>query len=139
MLKSILPALLFALVATPALAGSVSVVVDLSDQKMYVKVNGWTKYQWDVSTARKGYRTPLGEFKPTRMHTTYYSKKYHNSPMPYSIFFYGGYAIHGTTSTKWLGRPASHGCVRLHPDNAEKLFSLVEKYGKDKTLIEVRS
>jgi hypothetical protein len=47
--------------------------------------------------------------------------------MPHSIFFHNGYAIHGTTEIKRLGRIASHGCVRLHPENAEKLYSLVAK------------
>ena len=55
--------------------------------------------------------------------------------MPYSIFFHGGYAIHGTTDIKNLGTVASHGCVRLHPDNAETLFKLVDKVGMKNTKI----
>ena len=47
--------------------------------------------------------------------------------MPYSIFFLRGYAIHGSYETKYLGRPASHGCVRLHPANAAALYSLVQQ------------
>ena len=57
------------------------------------------------------------------------------SPMPYSIFFYGGYAIHGTNYVKALGRPASHGCVRLHPSNAAALYSLVKQHGPGNTKI----
>ncbi len=124
---------------TPAMAAPVSVTVDISDQKMYVKVGYFTKYTWDVSTARSNYRTPIGSYQPTRMHERYYSKKYHNSPMPYSIFFYGGYAIHGTTDLARLGTPASHGCVRLDPKNAEKLFTLVKQNGADNTTIQIRS
>jgi lipoprotein-anchoring transpeptidase ErfK/SrfK len=52
----------------------------------------------------------------------WYSRKYDNSPMPYSVFFRGGYAVHGTSYVKQLGRPASHGCVRLPHAFAAKLF-----------------
>jgi lipoprotein-anchoring transpeptidase ErfK/SrfK len=55
----------------------------------------------------------------------WYSRKYDMSPMPNSIFFLGGYAIHGTGYVNGLGRPASHGCVRLAPGNAAALFNLV--------------
>lgn len=127
------------ILATPAAAAPVSVTVDISDQKMYVKVGHFTKYSWDVSTARSNYRTPTGSFQPTRMHERYYSRKYNNSPMPYSIFFHGGYAIHGTTDLARLGTPASHGCVRLDPSNAEKLFGLVKKNGAENTTIEIKS
>ena len=118
-------------------AANVRVKVDLSSQKMYVTVNGWRRHTWPVSTARRGYRTPVGNYRPTRTHKMWYSKKYHNSPMPYSIFFHGGYAIHGTKSIKRLGSPASHGCVRLHPDNARKLYKLVQTYGKYNTHISI--
>ena len=46
--------------------------------------------------------------------------------MPHSIFFSGGYAIHGSYEISRLGRPASHGCIRLHPSNAATLFALVQ-------------
>ncbi|MEP0454177.1 MAG: L,D-transpeptidase [Roseibium sp.] len=111
-------------------AGSVVAKIDLSDQRMRVYINGFPRHSWPVSTARSGYRTPIGTFKPGRMHERYFSKKYHNSPMPHSVFFYHGYAIHGTTAIKKLGSPASHGCVRLHPDNAKRLFPLIAKNGK---------
>jgi lipoprotein-anchoring transpeptidase ErfK/SrfK len=97
---------------------------------MIVYVDGRHAASWPVSTARRGYRTPTGTFRPGRMHRRYFSKKYHGSPMPYSVFFLGGYAIHGTNAVRALGRPASHGCVRLHTENARRLFSLIERYGK---------
>ncbi|WP_244266888.1 L,D-transpeptidase [Polycladidibacter stylochi] len=111
--------------------------MDISDQTMHVFVNGETKYFWLVSTARRGYRTPIGNFKPFRMHREYYSKKYHGSPMPYSVFFHGGYAIHGTDAIKALGRPASHGCIRLDPRDAEKLYWLIKTVGHQNTHIEI--
>ncbi|MBA5778460.1 L,D-transpeptidase [Stappia sp. F7233] len=114
----------------PARAGTVIARIDLSEQKMVVYVNGRRLQSWPVSTARRGYRTPTGTFRPGRMHRRYFSKKYHNSPMPWSVFFYGGYAIHGTDAVRSLGRPASHGCIRLHPANARHLYSLIQQHGK---------
>ena len=139
MLRRVFLLLFFGLLATPVFAAPVSVLIDISQQKMYVSVDGVAKYSWSISTARSGYRTPIGTYKPTRMHATYYSVKYDGAPMPYSIFFHGGYAIHGTTDLKRLGSPASHGCVRLHPSNASTLFSLVKRYGSKNTTIRVRS
>ncbi|MCV6546111.1 MAG: L,D-transpeptidase [Cohaesibacter sp.] len=122
----------------PTFAGTVKVKIDISEQKMKVLVNGKTRHSWPISTGRRGYRTPVGHFQPTRMHKRYFSKKYHGSPMPHSIFFYGGYAIHGTNAIKRLGRPASHGCIRLHPKNARKLFALVRNNGPRNTKISIQ-
>lgn len=109
--------------------------VSLSQQTMQVLVDGRPAFEWKVSTARKGYVTPTGTFKPTRMHEMWYSRKYDNAPMPYSVFFHGGYAVHGTDAVKRLGRPASHGCIRLHPDHAADFYSLVETFGPANTEI----
>ncbi len=133
---------LFVLVAAFATTGSaianVVVRVDLSSQRMDVSVNGSHYDSWRVSTGRKGYRTPTGSYRPKLLKRRHYSSKYHGSPMPYSIFFRGGYAIHGTNQTRALGRPASHGCIRLHPSNAAELFSLVRRYGRSRTRIVIR-
>ena len=115
--------------ATASLANRLVAHVDISNQTMTVKKDGRTIHRWRVSTARSGYRTPTGQWKPTRMHKMWYSRKYDMSPMPYSIFFYGGYAIHGTNAVKALGRPASHGCIRLDTDNARKLYQLTKQVG----------
>jgi lipoprotein-anchoring transpeptidase ErfK/SrfK len=114
---------------------AVQVEIDISDQVMSVRVNGWSYGKWKVSTARDGYHTPRGSWRPIALAKEYYSKKYDDAPMPNSIFFYGGYAIHGTYYLKSLGHPASHGCVRLAPDKATALFNLVKKYGMDATRI----
>lgn len=126
-----------ALVPAQALAATLEARIDISDQTMYVYRNGMLMHRWKVSTGRKGYRTPTGTYRPQRMYKRYYSRKYDNSPMPYSIFFRGGYAIHGTGSIKRLGRPASHGCVRLHPDHAARLYAMVERYGAGNTRIRI--
>lgn len=109
--------------------------VDLSSQRMTVTVNGVPSYSWPVSTARRGYVTPTGTYRPQRMYRSYFSRKYYNSPMPYSIFFRGGYAIHGSTAISQLGSPASHGCIRLHPGNAATLYALVQAHGPGDTVI----
>jgi lipoprotein-anchoring transpeptidase ErfK/SrfK len=103
--------------------------IDLSTQRMTVKVNGKAQYHWAVSTARPGYRTPIGSFRPKRLERVWYSSIYENAPMPHSIFFLGGYAIHGTNEVNNLGRPVSHGCVRLHTRNARTLYELVQMRG----------
>jgi lipoprotein-anchoring transpeptidase ErfK/SrfK len=121
--------------AVPAYAVAVVAHVDLSSQRMTVKVNGKTQHQWKVSTGRLGYSTPAGTYRPQRLERTWYSTIYDNAPMPYSIFFHRGYAIHGTTSVGRLGRRASHGCIRLHPNNAAVLFNLVRRYGMGNTRV----
>ncbi|WP_371345607.1 L,D-transpeptidase [Ancylobacter sp. IITR112] len=115
----------------------VQVEISLARQRMVVRVAGVERHSWAVSTARKGYRTPLGTYRPERMHKRYFSRKYDNAPMPYAIFFHKGWAIHGTDAVSRLGRPASHGCVRLHPNNARALFALVSEYGRANTRIVV--
>ena len=116
----------------------VRAVIDLSEQRMYLFVNGRLRNKWPVSTARRGYRTPIGTFKPIRLEREWYSRKYDWSPMPYSVFFLGGYAIHGTTEVRRLGRPVSHGCIRLHPRNAATFFRLVQRTPRGKTAIVIR-
>ena len=122
------------LALTPARA-DVVVQIDKSSQRMAVSVDGMTRYSWPVSTGRGGYGTPSGTFQPQMMARRWYSRKYYNSPMPHSIFFYHGFAIHGTYELSRLGGPASHGCVRLHPDNAADFYQLVQTFGPTNTSI----
>jgi lipoprotein-anchoring transpeptidase ErfK/SrfK len=133
-----LVALLFVLLgaAGSAQAGVVA-TVSLSSQRMYVSVDGRPWRSWPVSTARPGYRTPTGTYKPHTLAVWHRSTIYSGSPMPHSIFFKGGYAIHGSYETKYLGRPASHGCIRLHPSAAAELFALVRQRGSSNTTIRI--
>lgn len=112
----------------PDADASVLIAIDLSSQTMHVRSDSGS-YDWRVSTARSGYRTPRGTYRPYLLQRTHFSRLYHMSPMPYSIFFAGGYAIHGTYETASLGRPASHGCIRLAPGNAALLFHMVQTEG----------
>ncbi len=115
----------------------VLIQVDKTQQRMTVIVNGVPQYHWAVSTGRASFSTPTGTFAPQRLERMWFSRKYYDSPMPYSIFFHRGYAIHGSYEISKLGGPASHGCVRLHPQNAATLFSLVRSAGAGNTTIVV--
>lgn len=118
-------------------AASLVANINVSKQTMTVVKHGRVIHTWKVSTARKGYITPRGTWRPKRMHKMWHSRKYDMSPMPYSVFYHGGYAIHGTNYVKSLGRPASHGCVRLATSNAAKFYSLVKQIGPGNTRIVV--
>jgi lipoprotein-anchoring transpeptidase ErfK/SrfK len=126
-----LPVLAMLIIVSPVLASiaraNISVRIELSQQTMNVDVDGVQYATWAVSTARRGYRTPIGHFIPYLLDRVHHSSIYENAPMPYSVFFHGGYAIHGTTEIRNIGRPVSHGCVRLRPENARSLFELIER------------
>jgi lipoprotein-anchoring transpeptidase ErfK/SrfK len=117
------------LAATVSNASTLVARIDLSTQTMTVIKDGMFQYKWKVSTARKGYVTPVGTYRAQWADKDHRSRKYNNAPMPYSIFFKGGYAVHGTEAVRHLGKPASHGCVRLLPDHAETFFSMVKRVG----------
>ena len=113
---------------------AVLINIDKAKQKMTVFLGGVEKYDWPISTGRAGYSTPSGTYTATSMNEVWYSKEWDNAPMPHSIFFRkDGYAIHGSYEVKNLGRPASHGCVRISPENAATLYALVEKNGLKNT------
>jgi hypothetical protein len=117
--------------------GPVYVHVSLGSQTMTVSVGGEVVYRWAISSGRIGYSTPHGVYRPQRLAVMWRSRRYHMSPMPYSIFFRGGYAIHGTYETRHLGARASHGCIRLSPGHAAALFSLVRGAGLGRTRISI--
>ncbi|UUP15993.1 putative L,D-transpeptidase YbiS [Nitratireductor thuwali] len=120
-----------------SVAATLVAKVDVSSQTMTVVHRGRVIHRWKVSTARRGYVTPRGQWRPKRMHRMWHSRKYDMSPMPYSIFYHRGYAIHGTNAVSRLGSPASHGCVRLHTSNAARLYSLVKQVGPGNTRVVV--
>lgn len=121
----------------PQLEPTLTINVDLARQQMTVSEHGETVHTWPISSARYGYRTPTGTFQPTWMTKMWYSRQYDYAPMPHSIFFHQGVAIHATYAIRALGRPASHGCVRLAPRDAAELFRLVAAHGKERTQIVV--
>src|SRR5829696_6062711 len=114
----------------------VLITIDKSAQRMAVNVDGDTRWTWPVSTGRRGYATPSGRFTAFRMEKDHFSREWDDAPMPHSIFFTRqGHAIHGTEHRRKIGQPASHGCVRLEPENARVLFGLVRQEGMANTRV----
>ena len=112
--------------------------IDLTKQQLTVKSGGEVIHSWKISSGRWGYLTPTGTFKPQWRSRMWYSRQYDGAPMPYAVFFNGGIATHGTYATGMLGRPASHGCIRLATPNAKALYNLISKHGMESTQIAVR-
>ncbi|WP_188527983.1 L,D-transpeptidase [Sinisalibacter lacisalsi] len=131
-------------IARPAAARSadeLTAVIDISDQQVEVtraRMSGQAEvWRWPVSTGRPGYATPTGTFRPFLLSKNHRSSLYDDAPMPWSVFFNGDVAIHGSYEIADLGQPASHGCVRLHPTHAEHFFRQVQQVGMANTVISV--
>jgi hypothetical protein len=112
------------------------VEIDKSSQLLTVSRDGALLHRWPVSTGLRAHDTPSGSYTPFRMEKDHFSREWDDAPMPHSIFFTKkGHAIHGTTHLRAIGRPASHGCVRLEPQNARVLFDLVRREGMANTQV----
>jgi hypothetical protein len=134
-----LAAVIAVVTLTQAAHANVMIIIDKSAQQMTVTVNGEDRYTWPVSTGRASYDTPSGDFQPFRMEKDHYSREWDDAPMPNSIFFTKeGHAIHGSYEVRNLGRPASHGCVRLAPQNAATLYALVKDEGVFNTRVRLK-
>jgi lipoprotein-anchoring transpeptidase ErfK/SrfK len=121
---------------TKETGSSILIAIDKAKQKMTVSIDGVQQYEWPVSTGRAGYSTPSGTYTPTSMNEVWYSQEWDNAPMPHAIFFMkDGHAIHGSYEVKTLGKPVSHGCVRISPKNAATLYALVKKSGLKNTQV----
>lgn len=113
-------------------------IIDLSKQRMTVMNGDEVLHVWPISSGRRGYITPNGTYYPQWRARMWRSKQYGGAPMPYSVFFHRGYAVHGTYATGLLGRPASHGCIRLSNKNAATFYKLVDEHGMQSTQIVVQ-
>jgi hypothetical protein len=134
---SLLLAALATLPASQALA-DIQITVDKAAQTLTVARDGAVLHTWPVSTGRVGRFTPEGSYQAFRLEKDHYSREFDDAPMPNSIFFTKrGHAIHGSFDTKKLGRPASGGCVRLAPENAQVLFEMVKAEGVLKTKVTI--
>ncbi|MGI3899844.1 MAG: L,D-transpeptidase [Janthinobacterium lividum] len=138
-LSILLLSTLAAAASLPATASAdVLVTIDKATQHMTVAVDGQDRYSWPVSTGAAGHDTPSGSFQPSRMDRDHFSKEWDDAPMPNAIFFTDmGHAIHGTSHVAALGRPASHGCVRLSRAHSAELFALVKAEGMGHTQVVV--
>lgn len=121
--------------APPAI--TLTAAVDLARQTIVVAENGEAKYTWPISSGTEDHPTPRGTFHPQWIAKIWYSRQYDNAPMPNAVFINGGVAIHATPYTRYLGQPASHGCIRLSPTNAKTFYSLVQKHGLKNTKVSV--
>lgn len=102
-----------------------SIIVSKADQKVFQFENGELKNVFICSTALPKYDLDPGVYKVYSRQPRHWSKKY-EVWMDHSLFFHEGYALHATTMVHQLGRPASHGCVRLRPRDASILFDQVK-------------
>jgi hypothetical protein len=120
--------------STPSSA-KLLIEIDKSAQRMTVVQDGARLYTWPVSTGISRYDTPGGSYTPFRMERDHFSREWDDAPMPNSIFFTrAGHAIHGSYHRS-IGRPASHGCVRLSVQNSRVLFDLVKREGMANTRV----
>jgi hypothetical protein len=100
--------------------GPIVMVVSLPEQRAYVYRNGVLIGASTVSTGKKGHETPTGVFTILQKREDHYSNIYDNAPMPYmQRLTWSGVALH---AGKLPGYPASHGCVRMPYEFAQKLF-----------------
>jgi len=121
---------------TSPAASALVITIDKATQQMSVSLDGIERYVWPVSTGQPGYSTPSGTYTARSMNEMWYSRQWDNAPMPHAVFFTReGHAIHGTNEVKRLGNPASHGCVRISPQNAATLYDLVSETGLENTQI----
>lgn len=120
--------------------------IDKRSQMMSLYIDGVLTSQWAVSTGRAPKTTPNFDTHPDgRVYRRYTSTLYPEGDyrglgnMPYAVFIRGPFAIHGTPRSNWsqLGRTASHGCIRLHPDHALTFNQLVRSAGRKNVWITV--
>ncbi len=128
------------MIKDPAAAenAAVELTVDLTRQRLIVK-SPTLNAEFKISSGVQGHRTSgSGKcFAPDTLEAMHYSSLYNNAPMPHSVFFNGNIAVHATSAANeaLLGRPASHGCVRLSRADATTVFNLVRENGKNNTAI----
>ena len=122
---------------TPPAPPSLIVKINLSQQRMDVFAHGVQVHSWPISSGRSGFETPRGTFRAQWAAKMWYSRKYDMAPMPHAVFINGGVAVHATSAVGLLGRPASHGCIRLSPSNAATFYNLAHKHGLRQTQVSV--
>lgn len=106
-------------------AGPVVIIVSLTDQTLYVYRNGIRIGRSTISSGKDGHQTPTGVFTILEKNVKHTSNIYKGAPMPYmERLTWGGIAMHAGNLP---GYPASHGCVRLPVEFAQKLYTVTAK------------
>ena len=102
--------------------GPVMIVVSIEDQRAFVYRNGVRIATTTVSTGRPGFDTPTGVFQILQKQKMHHSNLYDDAEMPFmQRLTWDGVALH---AGRVPGHPASHGCVRLPPEFARKLYDV---------------
>lgn len=99
--------------------------VDLSDQKLFAYQGSKLIKSFLISSGTSKYPTVPGEFKVYAKYTRYTMRGpgYYLPDVPFSLFFFKGYSIHGTYWHHNFGTPMSHGCINMETSAAEWLFN----------------
>ena len=105
--------------------GPVGIIVDLTNQTVYVYRDGKLIGKSAVSTGIKSHPTTPGSYTILTKNVKYHSAKYHEASMPFmERLTWDGMAIHGGNNP---GKPSSHGCVHVPLDFAQKLYDITQK------------
>ena len=108
-----------------AASGPMVAVVSLPEQRIHVYRNGVRIGLSTVSTGKPGHETPTGTFSILQKKRMHHSNLYDDAPMPFmQRLTWDGIALH---AGRVPGEPASHGCVRLPREFAEKLYAATDK------------
>ena len=104
------------------------IIVDLSDERTYAYEDGKLVRNVLSSTGLPGTPTVQGAFKVQRKYVsqTMTGPGYYLPGVPYIMYFYAGYALHGTYWHNNFGHPMSHGCVNLPTSEAEWFYNWTE-------------
>ena len=111
-------------VATPPANADRWIQVDISDQRLLAYENGNVVFDYTVSTGKPGFRTLPGSFNVYRMYeeTRMRGYDYDTPDVPWTMYYSGGFAIHGAYWHENFGTPVSHGCVNLPVEQAKALY-----------------
>lgn len=130
----IVSTLLFAFILPISLQASTKrIEIDLSNQRLYAYEDNNLIYNFFISSGKLWWPTPTGIFYPwTKLRfdrmiggSRYYGTYYDLPNVPYVVYFYKGYAIHGTYWHSNFGVPMSHGCINLSIPAAEKIYNWI--------------
>ncbi len=99
--------------------------IDLSSQRLYAWEGDRQVYAVIVSTGKSSTPTPPGVFAIQTRHryARMQGDDYDIGDVPYTMYYYRGYAIHGAYWHNRFGTPVSHGCTNVAVDHAQWLFN----------------
>ncbi|WP_066379506.1 MULTISPECIES: L,D-transpeptidase [unclassified Anabaena] len=101
------------------------IIIDLSQQRLFAWEGNRLVYSFRISTGKRSTPTPTGRFTITSKYRTHRmrGRGYDIPDVPYAMYFYKGYAIHGAYWHNRFGTPVSNGCVNLTVNQARKLYN----------------